>query len=89
MRAWLTLAATTAASAGIGLLFTLIHTPGRFESGPAFCARAYFFLSIPLLAVTLLARRPFTRWAAAVQWAIALPLAVLSLLALVIVIVML
>jgi hypothetical protein len=89
MRAWLTMAMTTAASAGVGVLFTMIHAPGRFERGPAHWARAYFYLSIPLLAVLLLARRPITRRPPWAQWCLALPLALLALLALVVAVVML
>jgi hypothetical protein len=88
MRAWLTLAMPTAASAGLGLLFSLIHLPSRFERGPAFWAKAYFFLAIPLLAVILLVRRRFTRWHRWIQWSIAVPLALLSLVALVVALVM-
>jgi hypothetical protein len=88
MRAWLTLAMSTAASAGLGVLFTLIHPPSRFESGPAFWAEAYFYACIPLLAVILFVRRPITRLRSWVQWSIALPLAFLSLVALVVAIAM-
>lgn len=89
MRAWLTLAMTTAASAGLGVLFAMIHTSSRFERGPASWARLYFYLSMPLLAVLLLARRRFTRQPPWLQWLIALPLAFLALVSLVTAIVML
>jgi hypothetical protein len=89
MRAWLTLATTTAASAGLGVLFSMIHTSSRFQRGPALWAERYFYLSIPLLAIVLLARRPFTRWPPWLQWLIALPLALLCLVSLVTAIVML
>jgi hypothetical protein len=89
LRAWLTLATTTAASAGLGILFSMIHTSSRFARGPAFWAERYFYLSIPLLAAVLLARRPFTRRPPWLQWLVALPLAFLALASLVTAIVML
>ena len=89
MRAWLAMTATTAMTAGIGLLFTLINESARFAAPPASLARAYFFAAIPIVVVLVIARRPITRLPAPLQRSIATVLAALSLSALLTAIVML
>ena len=75
--AWIVMTAATAASAGTGLLFTLIHPPHRFERPPGSWAAAYLYAAMPITALLVLARRRIT---ALPTWLQALAAAVFALL---------
>ena len=82
VRAWITLAAASSASAGLGVFFALMLLragwPDRGRLSVANCVIVYFIATIPLALAVLVARRRFMRLRSAVQWRMALAMVIVS-----------